>query len=223
MKVIHVPCYADVDLKLSDDAINNLPKYKFGVLTSAQHLHNIDDVVEQIKGVKGGQVLGCNASNALKINGVVDAFLFVGTGMFHALNIAWKTEKPVWIWNPVSKTLTKIEDSEVKKFIKRKHAGFTKFSMSENIGIIVSLKYGQKDFAHALDFSKRDDKNYFIFACDTFDFSETENFPFVECWINSACPRISDEKPLINLDELAEFLDFKFSTSVERPIWKSTL
>ena len=53
------------------------------------------------------------------------------------------------------------------------------------------------------------EKNCYIFAFDTLDFSQIENFPFVECWVNTACNRILDDygkfpKPLIDLADLEE-------------------
>jgi diphthamide biosynthesis enzyme Dph1/Dph2-like protein len=45
-------------------------------------------------------------------------------------------------------------------------------------------------------------------VADTLDFAGLENFPFVECFVNTACPRIGyDEwenlrKPIINADDV---------------------
>ncbi len=47
-----------------------------------------------------GQVSGCNYSNAKSIASEVEAFLFVGGGMFHALGIALGTSKPTIIADP---------------------------------------------------------------------------------------------------------------------------
>ena len=41
-----------------------------------------------------GQVIGCNYGNVKSIADEVEAFLFVGGGMFHALGIALSTSKP---------------------------------------------------------------------------------------------------------------------------------
>ena len=50
---------------------------------------------------------------------------------------------------------------------------------------------------------KKKDKNYFIFAFDTLNISDLENFPFIDCWVNTACPRIADErKNMINISDI---------------------
>ncbi|MBW3019377.1 2-(3-amino-3-carboxypropyl)histidine synthase subunit [Candidatus Woesearchaeota archaeon] len=220
MKILYIDARSDVPVKLSAAALKKLPKKKFGIVTSIQHLHKIDEILHQIKNSKlAGQVLGCNALRAEAINKDVDAFLFIGTGVFHPLNIAWKTKKPVWIWNPVSKTLTQVEKSEIEKYVKKLQGMFNKFMYAKNVGILTSLKMGQKNLSRAKQLSKRKDKKYYLFIADDIDLSELENFPFVDFWVNTACPRI-EANNLINIDDLAEFLKIKFK-DVERPIWKT--
>ena len=47
------------------------------------------------------------------------------------------------------------------------------------------------------------DKKFYIFAYDTLDIPSLENFPFVQCWVNTACPRIADEKSfMVNIGDL---------------------
>jgi 2-(3-amino-3-carboxypropyl)histidine synthase len=222
MKIVHIHAKSDVPIKLSATALKKLPKKKFGIVTSIQHLDKIKDLLTQLKDSKlAGQVLGCNALTAQDIAKDVDAFLFIGTGVFHPLNIAWKTNKPVWIWNPVSKTLTQVEQDEINKYNKKLKGLFNKFAHAENIGILVSLKMGQKNFSSAKELAKRTDKNYYLFAADSLDFSELENFTFIDFWVNTACPRIPDEKNnIINIDDLATLLNIKLK-SIEKPIWKT--
>ena len=109
MKLFHVHAKSTVDVRLPETALKKLPK-RLGIVTTIQHLHKIDDVVEQTKGVLAGQVLGCNASQAVKVNKNVDAFLFVGSGEFHPINVALKTGKKVWLWNPVSKNFGLLDE-----------------------------------------------------------------------------------------------------------------
>jgi len=223
MKIVFIHATSPIDVRISEDALNRIPKGVCGVVTNAQHIDAIGPVLDQLPGAKlAGQVLGCNALGAEEIANDVDFFLFVGTGVFHPLNVAWKTKKQVWIWNPVSANLTCIEDERVAKYEKHKMGLFNRFLHAETVGILVSVKWGQKNMVHALEFAKRDDKKYYVFVGDTFDVSEFENFPFIECWVNSACPRLADEKEkLVNLDDLAQFVGHEFKKHVERPIWKT--
>ncbi|MCK7471516.1 MAG: diphthamide synthesis protein [Desulfomicrobium escambiense] len=47
-----------------------------------------------------GQVIGCDYSNVKSIVDDVEAFLFVGGGIFHALGIALSTSKPTIVADP---------------------------------------------------------------------------------------------------------------------------
>ena len=47
--------------------------------------------------VIGGQITGCNINNALKIKNKVNSFLYIGSGIFHPIEIAIKTKKKVYI------------------------------------------------------------------------------------------------------------------------------
>ena len=40
---------------------------------------------------------------------------------------------------------------------------------------------------------KLKDKNCYIFLADTVNPAEFENFPFIESWVNTACPRFADD------------------------------
>ena len=75
----------------------------------------------------------------------------------------------------------------------------------KEIGIIVSTKPGQERLKKAFDLKKRiKDKNCYIFAADTINPAEFDNFNFIECWINTACPRFADDKKGVINYELVE-------------------
>ena len=44
-------------------------------------------------------------------------------------------------------------------------------------------------------------KESFIFVTNTFDIEQFENFNDIDCWVNTACPRI-EGKNIINLEDL---------------------
>ena len=206
MKIMHVYAKVDVDVKLSEDAIKQLPK-KVGLVTSIQHLEKLKVVQEQLpESVMGGQVLGCRVEKAEAIQDQVDAFLFIGTGNFHPIGIYLKTKKPLYKWDPIDKKLTKLSNEEVENFVKQRKKSLTKFYSSETVGILVSSKTGQNLIQKAVNFMKRNDKKYYLFAVDTLNVDGLQDFPFIDCWINTACPRIADEKSfLVNLDEILDF------------------
>ena len=140
--------------------------------------------------------------------------------MFHPIYIAYKRDKPVWMWNPFNKKLSKLEDSEVIKYAKRRKGALLKFHNADNIGIIVSLKPGQKNLTLAKELEKQTKKIAHIFITDTLNISDLENFPFIDCWVNTACPRLSDDILMVNIDELIEEKVFKPKKHVEKPIWR---
>lgn len=212
MKVLNLHAKATVEIKLPEDKIKELPQ-EIGLVTTIQHLDLLDTVAAQLtNSVKGGQVLGCDTNSAEKINNQVEAFLFIGSGQFHPIAIALKTKKPVFCWNPFTKELKKIDENEIKRYEQKKKASLTKFLSSNKIGILVSTKPGQNNMKKALELKEKNDKlqqedsqkkEYYIFQFDTLNPSELENFPFIECWVNTACPRIADEKvSIVNISDL---------------------
>jgi len=203
MKIMHIHAKSKADIKLNKAAMNALPA-KIGVVTTIQHLHKIDEVISQLKeAVKGGQVLGCNVDTAKQIADKVTAFLFVGSGEFHPIAVAFETGKKVFKWNPLTQKLTVVKEEDIEKYKKRRKAALARFLSSNKIGILVSVKHGQNRIEEALKLAAKKDKEYYLFAFDTLNPSELENFPFVECWVNTACPRIADEKAdIINISEL---------------------
>jgi 2-(3-amino-3-carboxypropyl)histidine synthase len=201
--------------------ISKLPN-KLGLVATVQfigHLRKIKKELEQHNKIvflgKGfhaaylGQVLGCDVLSASSIKKKVDAFIYIGTGNFHPLAISLQTKKDVFMFNPITNILKKFSFKESDKINKRKKASLIKFLSSNEIGIILTVKPGQKNLEKALNLKKMfKDKNFYFILFDTIDFSQLENFPFVECFVNTACPRIAIddsirlEKPLINIDEI---------------------
>lgn len=226
MELMHVHAKSNVDVKLPAAVLKKLPKCRFGVVTTIQHLHKINDVVKQLKAVLAGQVLGCNASEAEKVQRKVDSFLFVGSGEFHPVQVALKTGRPVWLWNPVSKNFGLLDSKIVDGFRKRLQGRLAKFLHAKSIGVIVSTKLGQKNLMRAYDLLGSD-KNCYLFACDNIDFNEFENFPFIDFWVNTACPRIPDGNVnMINIEDLIDAGLLKLSkkpVAYEVPMWKGRL
>ena len=78
-----------------------------------------------------------------------------------------------------------------------------KFLSSKNIGILVSIKPGQYNLKKAFALKKKlRDKKCYIFLSDNIGAEQLENFPFIECWVNTACPRIADNLNVVNISEL---------------------
>ena len=228
MKTLHVHAKSSIDITIPVDKLKQLPKCKWGVVTTIQHAHKISVVLKQLESAQlAGQVLGCNALDAEQIKDKVDAWLFVGSGEFHPIQVALKTGQDVWLWNPAAQELGILDKNISKRFEAHKRAELLNFMHAKKIGIIVSTKIGQKNLMRALELAKMKDKEYYIFACDELDMRQFENFPFIEFWVNTACPRIADEKTaMVNVDDLIEAGVLKLekeNMAYEVPIWKSRM
>lgn len=84
------------------------------------------------------------------------------------------------------------------------------FMSSKEIGVLISTKPGQYKIKKAYELEdKFPEKKIYFLLFNTLNYSGLENFPFIECFVNTACPRISyDEadkirKPIINIDDLS--------------------
>ena len=200
MEKLFIHARSDIDIKLPEEHIKNL-KGKIGLITTIQHLHKIGEVTEQLDSVVGGQVLGCDASKAVSIKDDVDSFLYIGTGQFHPIEVALKTGKTVQTYNPETKELSEVDQQQIEKILKRRKGAYLAYLNSENVGVLISTKPGQFN----PDYGLSDGKSYYYFVGDMITPGELENFPFIDCWVNTACPRIAEDsfsKPVINLVDL---------------------
>ena len=219
MKIMMVEGRYKGDINLSNLDTSVLPK-SIGLATTVQFLDYVDEIKQYLES-KGTivfadkmrqkydtQLLGCDTGAAEKIKDNVDAFLYIGTGVFHPLGISLNIEKEVFCYDPINAVLSKIDRAEVEKYNRKRKAAYVKFLHATEIGLLVSLKPGQNNFRKAVELkSQLKEKNCYIFAFDTLDFNQVENFPFVQCWVNTACNRILDDydkfpKPLVDLSDI---------------------
>jgi 2-(3-amino-3-carboxypropyl)histidine synthase len=196
-------------IDLSKIKLGELPK-RIGLITTVQFVDYLDEIKEFLKDKevmvgKGkqkyeGQILGCDVS-AAEVD--VDAFLYVGTGKFHPLIVGVKTGKDVFTLNPITGAFGKVDDNEIENYKKRKKAALVKFLSSDNIGILVSTKKGQYYDVETEKLEKKyPKKKFYVFMAETIDYKQLENFPFIEAWVNSACPRIEEDIKIVNISEI---------------------
>jgi len=188
-----------------------LSKYaKIGLATSVQHLHALNQAREiliragktVIIGDTGqmsypGQVSGCNYSNVKSIADEVEAFLFVGGGRFHALGIALSTSKPTFIADPYDNRAFSIND-EAQKILKQRWACIEEAQHAKTFGVLIGLKPGQKRFDEALKIKELAEKNgkvAYLLAVREIIPEALLEFPSIDVYVNTACPRISLDAP----------------------------
>lgn len=186
---------------------------RIGLATTVQHVQTLDavrallvragktiEVGDARKLPYAGQVVGCDFSNAKSIAKDVDAFLFVGGGKFHALGVALATGKPTVIADPYGGMAYSVGE-ETQKVLKQRYASIEEASRAKIFGVLVSLKPGQQHLEEALKIKlaiEKMEKTACIFAVREIQPDVFLEFPSVEAYVNTACPRIS-------MDEAARF------------------
>lgn len=193
MKVLFIPA-KHKSLGISSMISGLKIKEKYSIVTTVQF-------VDEIKGAV--QILGCNIKNVKN----TPAYLYVGTGTFHPLNLAFQTKKRVYTLNPITKEFSKISEDDVKNYEKKKIGAINKYLHAKVIGILISTKPGQNQLKKALDFQKKCGKESYLFMCN--EIKDLENYPQIECWVNTACPRIFEDeflKNVVNLRDIEKFI-----------------
>jgi len=165
-----------------------------------------------------GQLLGCNAETFDAGNGKeFDAFLYIGDGVFHPKALLVNNRKDIYCYDPKISRL-KILDKELHDdYAKRAKGAVLAFLTSKNIGILVTTKRGQNSNKRAEklcdEIKKRwPEKKVYMFLCSEMNFSELENFNFIDVYINSACPRIGHDdtsrspKTIVNISDVEGLL-----------------
>jgi len=137
---------------------------KIGLVTTVQFIGQVKEIKLQLeqegkkvffgKGKHAAyqaQVLGCDVNSALSVNNKVDAFLYIGSGLFHPTAISLKTKKDVFIFNPLTNKFNKIDREQAEK-INKKNKGEKSvcISFSAHVSSGTYIRVLASDIAHAL-------------------------------------------------------------------------
>ena len=209
--------------------LKKIKNKNLAVFSAVQFRNNLDDVREILKkeGYNSqiskafrtsieGQILGCDSyADSLQLDlSNVDGFIYVGDGYFHpnALLLAQEYEdeiKPVILVNVVQQIVEVIDKKHIEKYLKKKKGNMLKYHTSNVIGVFVTSKWGQEYKDSALKLKDMyPEKEFYFFVADNFLDMEMENFPFIEVWVNTACPRIGQDdivrhtKPVVNIKDI---------------------
>ena len=138
-----------------------------------------------------GQALGCNYTGAESTAASVDAFVFVGTGRFHPLGLAFAVDRPVWSLDPLQGTLEPPIDRA--GLVARRQLKVAACLDARRFGILVSSFPGQDRSATALALQRRartHGREAEILVFDRLDPRDLEGRD-VDAYVNTACPRIA--------------------------------
>jgi 2-(3-amino-3-carboxypropyl)histidine synthase len=209
---IYIEARATVAVKEAvEQSLSLLENYCcIGLATSVQHLHDLDNAKNILvqagktvfisnngQKIYPGQVIGCNYSNVRSIAKDVEAFLFIGGGMFHALGIALSTSKPTFIADPYDNRAFSIND-EAQKILKQRWTCIQEAQNSKTFGIFIGSKPGQQRFDQALSIkalAEKHGKEAYLLISKEITPETLLEFPSIDAYINTACPRISLEAP----------------------------
>jgi len=221
---IYVESHARIEIESAiQQAFPLLINYnKIGLTTSIQHIEALNQAKQLLtKAGKivqigdaaqlphAGQVIGCNYSNAKTIADQVDAFLFIGGGIFHALGIVLGTSKPTIIADPYDNRAYSITD-EAQKLLKQRYASIQEAKDAKTFGILIGLKPGQKHLDDALKtkaLAEKSGRAAFLLAAREITPDTLIEFPSIDGYVNTACPRISLDapgkfkKPILTINE----------------------
>jgi 2-(3-amino-3-carboxypropyl)histidine synthase len=201
---------------------------RIGLTTTVQHVQTLDAAKEILLQAKKtvavgdarrlnypGQVIGCDYSNAKSIANDVDAFLFIGGGKFHALGVALSASKPTIVADPYENRAYMV-DEEAEKITKQRWLSIKEAKKAENFAVLVGLKPGQKRLEEALNVKRKLEekgKTACLFAVKEIIPEVLMEFPAVNAYVNTACPRTSldaasrFQKPVLTINEVLVVID----------------
>ncbi|MBU1111990.1 MAG: diphthamide synthesis protein [archaeon] len=223
----------DLSGDVAKELVSKLPE-QLVLAASLQYLEQLDELKSYLEqnGKKvilfqslhskyPGQSLGCDIqkfeikqqdnnldTNQDKIN--YDAFLYLGDGMFHPTALAYGNEKPVFIYNPFAhegQEIKELDKNYWEKAKKRKNALLAKLISSDNIGVLVTRKPGQNQSKIAEELRvklEEKGKKVFVFIADNINILGLQDFNFIDVWVNTACPRMVEDFPCLNWQDLKE-------------------
>jgi 2-(3-amino-3-carboxypropyl)histidine synthase len=222
--VVYVEARAKIGI---DEALKEALPYleswsKIGLVTTVQHIHQLDEAKNMLEAAgktvfvgdadpakHSGQVIGCDFGNAQSVSDKVEAYLFVGGGRFHAIGVALATGKPTVIADPYEKVAYPIQD-QARRVVMQRWGNISEAKEAKSFGVLISLKSGQMRLRAAMDIKEKLEQNGLkatLFALREVTPRALMQFPSIDAFVNTACPRLSLDdaphfgKPLLYLNE----------------------
>jgi 2-(3-amino-3-carboxypropyl)histidine synthase len=223
--VIFVEAKSTASIKAAVKKALPLLGSKVGLVTTAQHAHQLDEAasIQRASGKtahvgKGdarvkypGQLLGCNASAARAVAAKVDSFLFVGTGTFHPVAVALATGKPTIAADPLSGEVQDVAPM-AERILRRRHGLITIASKARSFGVILCSKPGQRRKALADSLVRKlraAGREARVVTANEIEPWRFKGFAF-DALVSTACPRLA-------IDDCARF-DAPILTPIEADI-----
>jgi 2-(3-amino-3-carboxypropyl)histidine synthase len=185
-------------------ASSSVPR-RLGLVASIQHLDLLEPLRDALR-ERGfaaevasgdnrlaypGQALGCNYTGAENLVGSVDAFLFLGTGQFHPVGLAYAVDRPVYAYDPVRSELEPPIDRAA--LVRARQLLVARCLDAQRFGVLVSSFVGQdrSSMAQVLVRKIREhgkEAEVLLFGrLDPQDLIGRN----LDAYVNTACPRIA--------------------------------
>ena len=198
--VIYIPFRQDIDLEILHSAVSPLKNFStVGLVTTIQHAHQTREVADWLQdhGIhvvvgegsdrtpEPGQVLGCTYAAAKSAG--ADAYLFVGTGVFHAVGVSLATGKPTFALDPYGDG--GVQEVSADRLLRKRFVQIEKAKSAKTFGILLSSKSGQcrKELAKRLETLSPDASVVLIREVSEM---QLRNLGF-DAYVNTACPRLA--------------------------------
>ncbi len=220
IEVEYIPYYldarADVPAKIMGKVKERGYK-KISLGTTAQHMHQFKEWVKSIESegievvykkgnftFEAGQILGCDAE---AVNVESDAVFIVADGLFHltALSLIDMDRDIYWVHPYNGEIKNGKEIIEQTKTMRKR--SLTSAFYGKTFAILVSTKPGQYRLEWARKLKERLErlgKKAHILVANTFNPESLTNFNAFDIYINTACPRLSEDKELFNKPIISE-------------------
>ncbi|HUI38637.1 MAG TPA: diphthamide biosynthesis enzyme Dph2 [Thermoplasmata archaeon] len=183
---------------------------RLGLVASVQHLDLVEPLALALaeRGVElrtgsgdrrlahPAQALGCNYTSAASLASWAEGYLFLGTGRFHPIGLAFTVSRPVWSLDPLQGTLEPPIDRA--SLIRARQLLVASCMDARRFGVLVSTFAGQdrSGMAAALaERARRAGREAEILLAGRIDPRDLEGRQF-DAYVNTACPRIAlDDSP----------------------------
>lgn len=223
MRIAYIDAVYKKKAVLPKKLIDSLPG-RICLFTTVQFMSSFDSMKKQLEesgrkvfvyktrhSFTPGHLLGCTVES---FDDDFEAFLYVGDGLFHPQALLLNNHQDVIMYNPFDKRTRTIARKDMEKLERKKKGARVRFLSSRDIGVLVTTKAGQQQLHAALklqdDFP---DKRFYYLIANDINFQSLEDFPFIECFVNTACPRIAFDdvekftKPVLDLTEVRQLID----------------
>lgn len=223
MEIIHIEAKYNKEIVLPEDFIAKLPK-EIIFFTTVQYLDSLEAMKKQltdnnisVKLIKPrhtryeGQILGCSTRT---IKGYEGDFVFIGDGIFHPKALLLHNKGQVFAYDPKTNKQNTFSHEDSEKLRKKVKGAYAKFIMSKEVGVLITTKPGQykEKIADKL-IEKYPDKTFYFFLDNTHNFGGLQDFPFVNCFVNTMCERIGYDDmdvqgiSIINVEDIYDLED----------------